>query len=305
MKVFDNGWRTFAVRAVALGGVVFGAVRLAVARDGVAGGPARSYVTVAGTITGASRPQPTLTFEFQRRERGTATTLCSQNVDARLDAHGSFSVPVPISRPESTCPEDMFDGRDVWVRTSVDGTAVGEWAPINPVPYAHFANQAGELSQRSGWQRTGADRYVFSVYLRDSEVPVCIEGFMTYDIGVPSAVATTRDVLFSGAIDVMTRPDDPEYWNHTGHWTATFSAYTHSGYNLTVCSLPTRTGLPTDPDAATTPSVCYAPNSTNLPNYIQIRRPEGNSARLNVIVPCTRQMNRLSINIDAFVRPSN
>jgi hypothetical protein len=217
--------------------------------------------------------------------------------------NGAFTVNVPIGTP---CPPQFFDGSDTVYDVSQGGDLLTPTPVlITPVPYARFADVTGDLAQRSGWQQTGTDRYVYSAYLRNSDVPACVGGFMTYNIGVPPLVATTRDILFSGLIDVMTRPDEPTYWNFTDHWTATFSAYTHSGYNLTLCSMPTRIGSPTDPSVPTTPGVCYAPNSTVLPNYIQIRRPDGDSARLNVIVPCARQMNRLSINIDAFIRPSN
>lgn len=153
MKGFDNSWRTFAVRTVVFCVAVFGTIRIAVARDGAAGGPARSFVTVAGTISGVSGASAMLTFEFQRREASATTMLCSQTVTAQLGAGGAFSVPVPISTPGSTCPGDMFDGRDVWVRTSVGSTAVGDWAPINPVPYAHFASQYGTPDCPVGYER--------------------------------------------------------------------------------------------------------------------------------------------------------
>ena len=149
MKVFDSSWRTFAVRAVVLGGVmfgaVFGAVRLAVARPGVAGGSARSYVTVAGTLTGV--PGETMvTFEFRRASN--PTVLCSPQVMITPGMGGTFSASVPLDQPELTgttrCPDDLFDGQDVQVRVVIGGNPVGTWAPINPVPYAHYASVAGQ-----------------------------------------------------------------------------------------------------------------------------------------------------------------
>ena len=144
MKVFDGNWKAFVARTMVFGVVVFGAVRLAVARDGVAGGPARSFVTVAGTLTGVSGATPT-TFEFRRA--GSPAVLCAPQVTITTGAGGAFSVPVPLDQPElpatARCPDDLFDGRDVQVRVLISGNEVATWAPVNPVPYARFADQSG------------------------------------------------------------------------------------------------------------------------------------------------------------------
>ena len=161
MKVFESSWRTFAVRAAVLGGVVFGAVRFAVARPGVAGGPAGSFVTVAGTLTGVSGATMA-TFEFRRT--GTTMVLCAPQVTITPGAGGAFSVPVPLDQPElsamARCPDDLFDGRDVQVRVLIGGNEVATWAPINPVPYAHFASSAGrasgQLEERLQYEVQGA-----------------------------------------------------------------------------------------------------------------------------------------------------
>lgn len=148
MKVFDNSWRAFVMRGLVLCAAVFGTVRLAIARDGVAGGPARSYVTVAGTLTGVSGATP-VTFEF-RRTSAPMIVLCAPQVRVTPGAGGTFSVPVPLDQPElpstARCPDDLFDGRDVQVHVLVGGTEVAT-APINPVPYAHYASVAGVARQ--------------------------------------------------------------------------------------------------------------------------------------------------------------
>ena len=135
-----------SVLAVSIG--VFAAVRAALARPGVIG-TARSYVTVAGTLTGmpAGTSSVMVTFEFQRREGSTTTALCAPVVSASVGAGGAFSVPVPLDDTATPCPTDAFDGRDVWVRALVAGTEVATWAPVNPVPYAHFASVAGIARQ--------------------------------------------------------------------------------------------------------------------------------------------------------------
>lgn len=163
MKVFESSWRTFAVRLAALGMVVFGAVRLAVARDGVTGGPARSFVTVAGTLTGVSGATP-VTFEFRRASSPT-TVLCAPQVTITPGTGGTFSVPVPLDQPElpARCPDDLFDGRDVQVRVLVRENEVATWAPINPVPYAHFASVAGQV---------GVNNDCPAGYVRDTSDPM-------------------------------------------------------------------------------------------------------------------------------------
>ncbi len=157
VTVFDNSWRTFAVRTAVFCAAVFGAMRLAVARDGVAGGPARSFVTVAGTLTGVSGATPA-TFEFRRA--GSPALLCAPQVTITPGAGGAFSVPVPLDQPElsatARCPDDLLDGRDVQVRVLVGGNEVATWAPINPVPYAHFATSAGRANIANS--ATSADR---------------------------------------------------------------------------------------------------------------------------------------------------
>lgn len=125
---------------LALGVAIFGVVRLAIANPGVAGGPARSSVTVAGTLTGVSGT-PSATFHF----RDGAAEMCSpppRVVIANLDpATRAFSAEVPIDNCAG-----LFDGSDVSVTVDVNETSgVVSSQTINPVPYAHFASSAGRL----------------------------------------------------------------------------------------------------------------------------------------------------------------
>lgn len=150
MRGIDNGWRTFVVRTLVFSVAVFGAVRLAVARDGVAGGPARSFVTVAGTVTGlpGDPRSTTMRFTFHRTMREGGLMLCSPEVrDVPIAPGGAFAVQVPLDAMATPCPGDIFDGRDVEVDIAVGGTAVVTNAAINPVPYAHYASVAGVARQ--------------------------------------------------------------------------------------------------------------------------------------------------------------
>ena len=289
MEIERGAWGRFAVRAVVLGLVVFGAVRLAVARDGVAGGAARSYVTVAGTLTGVTEPSVGMTFTFHRPNGG--AMLCAPRVDGvSVGARGAFSVQVPIEPPG--CPATLFDGSDVEVDVAVGREVVARDSRINPVPYAHYASVAAELSARNGWQLVGADHWLYNVYLRGAEVPACTAGFMTYNIGFPVSLVTTRDTLMDGSIAVMSRYDSPAPWNSTELLVGRLSGYTHSGFNPTVCSNP-RPGVP---------ATCYDSQGTPTREFLSLRRPDDDSPRLNVIVPCGQTRSHLAIHIDTWLR---
>lgn len=144
MKVFDGSWKSFAVRTVVFCAAVFGTMRLATARDGVAGGPARSSVTAAGTLTGVTGTASVRFRFFDARTGGTPLCESSRPVEA-----GPFSVEVPLEGTGTSGPRcmTMFDGADVFVEVAVNGTTIGERASINPVPYAHFASVAGVARQ--------------------------------------------------------------------------------------------------------------------------------------------------------------
>jgi Sulfatase-modifying factor enzyme 1 len=153
MRLEHGSWWTFLTRALVLGAVVFGAMRLAMARDGVAGGPSRSFLTVSGTLTGVGVPaSPMATFRFSHATGGAATdagmgdgVLCAPSVPItdRDIATGAFSVEVPLDQAGRECPSSLFDGSDAFVEVAIGSTVVVPRRPINPVPYARFADQAG------------------------------------------------------------------------------------------------------------------------------------------------------------------
>ena len=76
MRLEDSSWKRFVARALVLSAMIFGAVRLAVADPGGAGGAARSYVTVAGTLTGVTG---TATARFRFYDARTAGTLLCES----------------------------------------------------------------------------------------------------------------------------------------------------------------------------------------------------------------------------------
>lgn len=142
MKAMDTSWKTFLLRALVLGAVIFVAVRTAVARPGVPGGAARSFVTIAGTITGTGA-SGALTAEFRFHRPGAMPRCAPQVMITNRDpATGDFSVEVPLDQSGRVCPDDLFDGSDVQVDVVVNGEAVATNAAINPVPYAIHADLA-------------------------------------------------------------------------------------------------------------------------------------------------------------------
>lgn len=153
MRAMDTSWRTFLLRAAVLGAVIFAAVRSAVARDGVAGGAARSYVTVAGTVTGADVTPGSNTMVFSFHRRGSATP-CERSVTANVGADGSFAVEIPTEDPASACPGELFDGSDVQVDVRVNGHEITIANPyVSAVPYAIHADHAAAVTPDSGLSR--------------------------------------------------------------------------------------------------------------------------------------------------------
>ena len=145
----EGEWRRFVLRALVLSGLVlvasFVGNRLANARDGVAGGAARSSLTVSGTLTGVTGPQ-TATFRFYRGMTG-GEALCAPEVmiTDRDETTGAFSVEVPLDQMGRVCPNALFDGSDVYVEVQVGTRVVVQRRAINPVPYAHYASVAGQV----------------------------------------------------------------------------------------------------------------------------------------------------------------
>ena len=88
-------WAEFVARTalvVALGSLgVFVAVRAAVAREGTTGA-ARTWVTVAGTVTGLPGDPRSVAMRFTFHRPGDATPLCAPTVrDVEVAVGGAFS----------------------------------------------------------------------------------------------------------------------------------------------------------------------------------------------------------------------
>lgn len=138
-------WRRSARWAGALavaGGIFFAGMWAARA---VPGGPVRRSLSFAGTITGRTGPQM-LTFTFRK---GSAS-VCAPMVQVTPEApSGAFSTEIPLT----SCPSALFDGDDVTVEVSVGGTVIASAQPINPVPYAVYAERLGTPDCPNGYER--------------------------------------------------------------------------------------------------------------------------------------------------------
>lgn len=145
MMTMTRDWKAFLLRALVLGLVIFVAVRTAVARPGLPGGAARSFITIAGTVTGVPAGMTTMRFTFRHRGPGdgsVAETSCVRDVPTPIEASGEFAAEVPLEPFTPECPEAMFDGRDVSVDVSIGGVMVVERSAVNQVPYAIHADTA-------------------------------------------------------------------------------------------------------------------------------------------------------------------
>lgn len=143
MTTFDRKfWARSAVATVMVSAGVFATMKLASA---VPGGETRPHLSFAGTLTNTTGPQ-TLTFTFRK---GMAMVCTATTMPVTPGTGGQFSVEVPIDR----CPATLFDGADVTVEVSVGGMVVAPARPINPVPYARYADRVGTPDCPTGYER--------------------------------------------------------------------------------------------------------------------------------------------------------
>ncbi len=116
--------------------VVCGAVLLgAHYAQALLGGPVESAFAFSGTLTGTTGAQ-TLTFTFQR-----GTLSCMVPVSGVLpDATtGAFQVSIPTT----DCPASVLDDPASTVSVAVGTTVVIAARPIEPVPFARYAERLG------------------------------------------------------------------------------------------------------------------------------------------------------------------
>ena len=136
-------WLLFA--AAALAGVLVGAL---IARA-TPGGETRPALSFAGTLRGTSGMQM-LIFTFKKA----GATICAPQVGVTPSgATGAFNVDIPLTG----CPTSLFDGADVTYDVTVGTTVVVTAQPVNPVPYARYADKVGTPDCPVGYDRDMSD----------------------------------------------------------------------------------------------------------------------------------------------------
>lgn len=166
MKFEQGSWTRFVARTLvlssAIGVAVFVGVRLATASPGE---PVRKALTVSGVLNGGTASS-SATFRFYRL-MGDATPLCAPQVMIRdgmeRDAMtGAFSVEVPLDQSGTgrTCPDALFHDPSAYVEVLIGTTVVVTRRPINPVPYAVYAQQYGTPDCPVGYERTSERPWV-------------------------------------------------------------------------------------------------------------------------------------------------
>lgn len=146
----NTSWKTFLLRVAVLSLAIGVTIRVALARDGVPSGRSRSFVTIAGTVTGAGvTPGARTMMRFTFHEPASAMRPmgpCMSNASVDVATNGEFVAEVPTEG----CVEALFDGRDVQVDVNVGGVDVVTNQAVNPVPYAIHADQAAAAAPDSG-----------------------------------------------------------------------------------------------------------------------------------------------------------
>lgn len=295
-------WTDFLAKtllATTVGAVgVFVAVRAAQARDGVAGASTRSFLTVSGSLTGFAGATATMTFAFHKAS-ATAADCVSRVDDVAVDpATHAFRAEVAVAH----CPPDYFDGADVRVDVSVGETTVVTGATVNPVPYAMYADRAGDavrareasgplqtrlavLSEHGdlspaadGWHQVGPEQYIYAQRLTGAGVPRCVAGNTDVDIQVPPSLGTSRDNLWSGRLAVFAHiPGDAAYAPSVRD-DVLFSGLSYSG---------------------TAPAVRSALGSATS---ISLLHRDDFSRSLFVRIPCTADFTSVVLHAESFIR---
>lgn len=176
MKAFDGNWKSFVARTLVFGVVVsagvFVGMRASRAREGEPGGHTRTFLTVAGTLSGLRPGVTTAHMTFTFANTRTTSARCEVPVaGVAIGSNGGFSAEVDIER----CPATLFDGATTNVAVIVRETAAGlpvvtvDARPINPVPYARYSDHYGTPDCPVGFERE-----VSSDFPAGSETRLCV-----------------------------------------------------------------------------------------------------------------------------------
>ncbi|MFO0761077.1 MAG: SUMF1/EgtB/PvdO family nonheme iron enzyme [Byssovorax sp.] len=117
-------------------------------------GSTKGTLSFAGTLTnGQDAPLPgqhVLSFVLQGPGGAEVCSPPPSQVD--VDKNGSFTAEIDVSG----CKGDPFDGRDLTVEIWEGSTKAGA-CPVNPVPYAKYADKVGSADCPVGYERNTQD----------------------------------------------------------------------------------------------------------------------------------------------------
>jgi formylglycine-generating enzyme required for sulfatase activity len=86
--------------------------------------------------------------------KGTGTSCSAQLSSVAADpTTGAFHAAIPLGK---SCAEQLFQGEEVTLDITVDGTVAAENAPVTSVPFAKFADRTGVPDCPVGYQDQGA-----------------------------------------------------------------------------------------------------------------------------------------------------
>jgi hypothetical protein len=100
------------------------------------GGATRNKLSFAGNVQPVPAAGATVSFTFSNTDD---TTTCTASAGSpSFDTSGNFVAEVDLS----ACPANFaFNGGSVTYSVAVNGTTIGTAQPVNPVPYAKYADK--------------------------------------------------------------------------------------------------------------------------------------------------------------------
>src|SRR5262249_40601179 len=111
------------------------------------GGASREELNFTGVLQQNGEPMsgdPKLRFTLTKPD---GMTCSPPETPVIVSGDGTFVATIPVD----TCPA-LFDGADVTLAVAVNGQDI-EQGPVNPVPYAKYADHAGSPDCPAGYAR--------------------------------------------------------------------------------------------------------------------------------------------------------
>lgn len=184
------------------------------------GGSTRGSLSFAGTLQGTSGAQQ-LKFTFKKA----AQRVCSPQVTVTPDsASGAFNIEIPLV----SCPGDLFDGAAVSFDVSVGSTVVAADQPVNPVPYARYADQVGTAECPVRYVRDTSDSTIWLCRSASGDEVVRV-GSGPSAFWIDRYEASVRENSDgSGLAFGSTKDDYPPSFPKSGQWTTPLYAQSRS-----------------------------------------------------------------------------